>query len=85
MRMNQSCTECGLLFERESGQHLGAAALAYALGAAIGLPLFFVLLMNRATPLQAVGIPTLVLAALSPINVRLSRQLWAHFLFMIPR
>ena len=85
MTLNDACEHCGLKFMRESGQHLGAAAVAYGMSAAVALPLFFVLLVNRATPAQAVGIPTLVLAVLSPLNVRLSRQLWAHALFLIGR
>ncbi len=83
LTLHPACPACGLVYERESGQALGAAVVAYALSALVSLPLFLVLLFQRQPVAVSIGVPTLLLAVLSPLNVRLSRQLWAHGLYRL--
>ncbi|MFM2152536.1 MAG: hypothetical protein RL199_971 [Pseudomonadota bacterium] len=73
------------MFHQEAGQALGAAVVAYVLGALVALPLFLTLLVSRQPVAVAIGVPTAALAALSPLNVRLSRQLWAHAMYQLHR
>lgn len=81
IRLRPSCDRCGLVFEQEGGQNWGAMVLAYCFGAVLSLPLFFVLLLKKYDPLIVIGAPTLVLAVLSPLNIRFSRTVWAHVMF----
>jgi uncharacterized protein (DUF983 family) len=83
LRLNPACAVCGLLFHQEAGQALGAAVVAYVLGALVALPLFLALLVARQPVAVAIGAPTAVLAVLSPVNVRLSRQLWTHAMYQM--
>ncbi len=83
--MHPACSACGLPFEQEQGQHWGAMVLAYAFGAVLSLPLFLVLLLGRHPAAVVVGVPAVVLAVLSPINIRVSRALWAHVMFHLHR
>jgi uncharacterized protein (DUF983 family) len=85
LRLNAACHACGLPFQQESGQALGAAVVAYTLGALVALPLFLALLVSRQPVAVAIGVPTAVLAVLSPFNVRFSRQLWVHAMFQLHR
>lgn len=85
LAMHKACTACGMNYEQEPGQHFAAMVLAYVLGAVVGIPLFFVLLVKGASPLAAIGLPFLVLLVLSPLNVRISRLACAHLMFHLHR
>lgn len=76
--MNDACNRCGYGFNREPGYFTSAMPLSYGLGAALVLPLFLVLGAKGYPAWQAVGIPALVLALLSPVAVRFSRLLLLH-------
>ena len=81
IRLHERCASCGLRFEQEDGQNWGSMVLAYCFGAVLSLPLFFVLLLKKYDALVVIGAPTLVLALLSPLNIRFSRTVWAHVMF----
>lgn len=83
LEMNEKCPKCDLPFIQEVGQHWGAMVLSYGFGAAIALPMFLILLARGAEPLVAVGAPTLVLAALSPLTVRFTRLAWMHVMYLL--
>ena len=85
LSLNAACASCGLPFQQESGQALGAAVVAYTLGALVALPLFLALLVSRQPVSVAIGVPTAVLAMVSPFNVRFSRQLWVHAMYQLYR
>ncbi len=85
LKLHPCCSACGLSFQRESGEALGAAVVAYVLGALVALPLFLALLVARQPVAVAVGVPTVVLAVLSPLNVRLSRHFWVHAMYQLHR
>lgn len=82
LKMHETCASCGLRYGRgEDGNMWGAMAMSYAISAAIALPLFFLLLFNKVPQVYAFAIPVVVLAVIAPINVRLSRLVWAHAVY----
>jgi len=77
--MRPECRSCGLTYEADSS---GAMGVSYLISAAIALPLFFALSVHGMKPLVAIGIPTLILACITPFNIRYSRLGWLHITYI---
>lgn len=79
--MNDPCPVCGLLFQREEGYFLGAMYFSYLLGAAILIPLYF--LLSSLLPDwdgNLIALLSLVpYLPLLPAVFRASRVLWIYF------
>ncbi|GAA4406922.1 hypothetical protein GCM10023187_26960 [Nibrella viscosa] len=79
--MYEHCPHCNFRYEIEPGYFWGAMFVSYALSAGIALVMGFVLFYGFGDPEGWVYViviaPLLVL--LTPINFRISRVLWLHF------
>lgn len=80
-KMNHSCPNCGLDFEREPGYYYGAMYVSYALTVAIGVSLFVadIVLFSEFNTWTYMLALTLVLLILSPWTFRTSRVIWLNF------
>lgn len=67
-----TCTECGLAYDRGSGQHYGAMLIGNSILALIWLPIFFALLLNDSSFEAAMLIPSAVCLVLLPLVVRVA-------------
>ena len=79
--MHELCPHCRLRYEVEPGYFIGAMYVSYAISGGVALVLGFLLFYLGGDPegwvYAAVVAPTMVLIA--PINFRLSRVLWLHY------
>jgi uncharacterized protein (DUF983 family) len=80
-RMNDPCSVCGLVHEREPGYFLGAMYFSYALAILVLVPLFFLFLSVLPTwPVLLVPLlPVLLYLPLTPLVYRYSRVFWIYF------
>lgn len=79
--MYQHCPHCGLRYEVEPGYFYGAMFVSYAISGGVALVIGFLLFYLAGDPdgwvYVAVIAPVMLLIA--PINFRLSRILWLHY------
>ncbi len=79
VRMNRTCPDCGLAFEREPGYFLGAMYFSYALAVACAAPLAVGGLL-AGWDIDVVGWACAAeLVLLAPWIFRVSRVVWLHF------
>lgn len=80
-KMNAHCPHCGLRYEVEPGYFYGAMFVSYAISGGVALVIGFMLFYLAGDPsgwiYVAVIAPAMVLIA--PVNFRLSRSLWLHY------
>ncbi len=81
--MNKDCPNCGLPFERASGEITGGMAVNTVATLAVITICALVFGLNRSVPLAPLLIGLALFAILFPIAFyRSSRGLWAGFLYM---
>lgn len=78
--MNDPCSVCGLLFQREEGYFLGAMYVSYALSAAVLVPMFFatMALFPEANPLLLTLGVMVAYWPFVPSVFRYSRVIWVY-------
>jgi len=80
-QMYEHCPTCGLRYEIEPGYFWGAMYVSYALSGGLALFLGFLLFYGFDDPdswvYLAVILPALVI--ITPINFRISRIVWLHY------
>lgn len=77
--MNQTCSVCGLVFEREQGYWTGAMYVAYALASPILAALTLLAWMTTGAGVgRSFLLAVIVFCPLSPAIVRYSRAIWLH-------
>lgn len=77
--MNESCTTCGLKFEREEGYFLGAMYIGYLLALGTIAVLAFLLWWLFAWPFnKTVIVAVLLFLPLAPVLTVMSRVLWIY-------
>ena len=82
--MHKTCTNCDLLYERESGFFLGAIYFNYGLTALIVTVGYIVLSISQITSRQGTLNTTVAFAIIFPLLFsRYARSLWLGFDFMI--
>ena len=81
LRMNDPCTVCGQVFEREPGYFLGAMYFSYGMATLYFVPVFFALrwLLPDWPALLIPLLAGLLFLPLMPSVYRMSRTLWIHF------
>lgn len=77
-RMNETCPNCGVKFEREPGYFTGAMAVSYIIGFFAILPTLAVLLFIDASFTALVVIPSMELIVLAPFTMRWARLAWLY-------
>ena len=79
--MNETCPECGHLFEEEPGYFLGAMYVSYPIAAALmcGFWGLLVLIFPNVKSHVAVPISAVLFLPFVPMTFRYSRILWLHF------
>ena len=79
--MHKHCPHCGLRYEIEPGYFYGAMFVSYAISGGVALVVGFLLFYLAGDPdgwvYVAVIAPLMVLIA--PVNFRLSRIVWIHY------
>jgi uncharacterized protein (DUF983 family) len=79
--MYELCPHCGLRYEVEPGYFIGAMYVSYAVSGGVALVLGFLLFYLGNDPqgwvYAAIIAPVMVLIA--PINFRISRVVWLHY------
>jgi len=79
LTMNPSCTDCGLVFEREAGYFLGAMYISYTMGVILVVPVALLLLLVLHVGLVAVILIALIQTILTMVgSFRYSRILWLY-------
>ena len=82
-RMNPACPNCGLLFEKASGEITGGMGINIVVTLVIIIICALVFGLNPAVPLSPLLIVMALFAILFPIVFyRSSRGLWAGFLYI---
>lgn len=78
--MHETCSHCGLKYEKEPSFFYGAMYASYALTAGWFIVWFFIdkFFLHLDTLTFAIGI-TISIVVLSPLSLRLSRLLWLNF------
>jgi uncharacterized protein (DUF983 family) len=79
--MNDPCSVCGLMLQREPGYFLGAMYFAYFLAVALVVPLFLAVLLlfpSWHILLQA-AVAIVLYLPLTPLVFRYSRALWLYW------
>ena len=76
--MRESCSVCGLRYEREPGYFTGAMYASYFMGMFVTLPVWVFMLVAgyRLAPILLVVIPMILL--LTPVSFHYSRVFWMH-------
>ena len=87
LRMNERCSHCGAVLEREPGFYLGSIYFNYGLTALIIAVVYPILLFNRVASNNTLLLIALVFCLLFPIwFFRYARALWLGFdQFVDPR
>ena len=81
-KMNDRCSVCNLLFDKEPGFFFGAMFVSYALTVAEGISLFVasgVLFFDNWFSYYLIPILLIGVLVLAPFNYRLSRVIWIAF------
>jgi len=79
--MYETCPHCGLRYEIEPGYFWGAMFVSYAFSGGIALFIGFILFYGFNDPANWVYLTIISIALIffTPINFRISRVLWLHF------
>lgn len=75
-KMIEKCSNCGYIFDRESGYFLGAFYVSYALTVFELLLIYFILQFLLTNVWIIISIMLLVLTLLSFFNFRVARLIW---------
>jgi uncharacterized protein (DUF983 family) len=78
-RMHERCAVCGFAFQREPGYYVGAMYFSYALGLALGIPVFFGTWWLGWSYWRGIAVTAGVLVGSSPLLFQYSRVMWLHF------
>jgi uncharacterized protein (DUF983 family) len=77
-KMNATCPNCGIKFEREDGYFMMSVFIGYVISAAIALPIRLLIYLLKA-PLQWYFISSIaVIILLIPLIFRYARLIWMH-------
>ncbi len=76
---SKSCSQCGLVFEREPGYFLGSFYVSYGIGVAVAIPTVLVAVFLKLSFLWLFPIVAFWLAVMGPLIVTYSRVIWYHF------
>lgn len=75
--MNERCSQCNLLFEKEPGYFLGALVFAYFIGVFSLIPTLLILLfILKLNLISTITISTLQICIIHPILFRYSKLVW---------
>lgn len=78
-KIEEKCSECGLVYEMEQGFWYGAMYVSYAFGVAVSIPVVLVLSFTTELEIYKItGIIFLMLVLLMPLLFRYSRSVWLH-------
>nr|WP_310587049.1 DUF983 domain-containing protein [uncultured Arsenicibacter sp.] len=79
--MHTHCPHCGLRYEIEPGYFYGAMYVSYAISGAIALLTAFTLFYFAGDPdgWVYVGVIVPIMLLIAPVNFRISRIVWLHF------
>lgn len=77
-RMNPTCPNCGVKFEREPGYWMTAIFYGYLLGGILTIITCIPLILNKVPLIWYAIAPTIVLLITSPLIYRYARILWMH-------
>ena len=77
-RLQKSCPQCGLLFEREPGFWMGSFYVNYALALAAVMPLAVILFLLDFSWSVVIIASLAELTLLSPLIIRYSRLIWMY-------
>ena len=79
-KMNQYCSHCNYKFEKEPGYFFGAMYVNYGLTVAQGIATYLIAqqFFTELFDLRIIAIIGLIIIALAPFNIRLSRLLWIY-------
>ena len=79
--MYETCPHCGLRYEVEPGYFVGAMFVSYAISGGVALVLSFLLYYLGNDPDGWVYATVVIVAIILivPINFRLSRVIWLHY------
>ncbi|RIV27607.1 DUF983 domain-containing protein [Fibrisoma montanum] len=80
-KMYEFCPHCGLRYEVEPGYFYGAMFVSYAISAGVALVIGFMLfyLANDPDGWLYVAVVAPVMVIIAPINFRISRVIWLHY------
>src|SRR5690348_3352318 len=77
--MNETCPNCGLIFEREQGYWLGALYVAYALSVPVlSMGTILIWLTTHASFGRSFLLAMIAFVPLSPIVFRYSKVIWLY-------
>lgn len=79
--MYEHCPHCGLRYEVEPGYFIGAMYVSYAISGGVALFVGFLLFYFAGDPSGWTysGIIAVLMIIIAPINFRLSRIIWLHY------
>lgn len=77
-RMHETCTVCGIRFEREQGYFMMAIFVGYVLSVVALTPVLLALYLSGASLYLYLVASALVLFLLSPYIFRYGRVIWLH-------
>lgn len=80
-RMNDPCTVCGMVVQREQGYFLGAMYISYGIASVILISVFFTIQALRPdwSGFLVAGLAVALYVPLVPAVYRYSRVLWVYF------
>ncbi|TAE30055.1 MAG: DUF983 domain-containing protein [Cytophagales bacterium] len=80
-KMHEHCPHCGLRYEVEPGYFIGAMYVSYGFSGGAALVLAFLLFYVFGDPSGWIYVIVVVTAIIlmAPINFRLSRVIWLHY------
>lgn len=80
LKMNKTCSSCGLKYEKETGFFYGAMYVSYALQAGLFITLYTLdMFFWNLKALTLVSIVIGAIVVLIPVTFRWSRTLWLNF------
>ncbi|MFZ1754546.1 MAG: hypothetical protein WBO46_03535 [Caldilineaceae bacterium] len=76
--MYRTCPVCHIRYERETGYFINSIFFGYVISFVLVIPVIFLLVYFRLSPLQfTVGI-AIAYALIAPITFRYARVIWMH-------
>lgn len=88
MKMNEQCPVCGQITDMEPGFYYGTSYVSYALAVAVSVTTFIAWWIIAGFSLDDnrffwwMGTNAVILIALQPVLMRLSRSLWIYFFIL---
>lgn len=73
-----TCTECGLAYDRGTGQHYGAMIVGNSLLGILWLTIFFALLLNDSEFETAILVPSAACVVVLPLVIRVALAATIH-------